>query len=169
DATYDPTKPALDFSPTPVVLPGSAYYPPPSSSLSSQPLSGIKINGVDVTSQITAGNIAGDLNVRDNLMPATQSQLDELAGQLITSFNNNDLQLFQAGTSVLPSSDSVVSALASGATSVQVQSVTNLTAGMTMQFASQPGVTYQITGVNSGTNTISFVEYGKTTGLASAE
>jgi len=51
---------------------------------------------------------------------------------------------------------------------VQVQSIANLTAGMTMQFASQPGVTYQITGF-TGANTINFVQYGKTTGLASAE
>jgi flagellar hook-associated protein 1 FlgK len=174
DATYNPSSPALSFSATPVVLANSAYYPPPSSALSSLPLSGIKVNGVDITSQITSGNIAGDLNVRDNLMPATQSQLDELAGQLITKFNNNDLQLFVGGTAALPASDSVQDtsvtppALAIGATSVQVQSIANLTAGMTMQFASQPGVTYQITGF-TGANTINFVEYGKTTGLVSAE
>lgn len=167
DATYNPANPQVTFSPTPVILPDSSYYPPPSSSLSPQPLSGIKVNGVDVTADITSGNIAGDLNIRDNLMPATQSQLDELAGQLVTKFNNNDLQLFVSGTATLPSADSVQAAAAAGATSVTVQSTTNLTAGMTMQFASQPGVTYQITSV--GATTVNFVQLGKTTGLASAE
>ncbi len=165
DATYNPANPPLSFSATSVVLPQSSYYPPPSSSLSTAPLSGIKVNGVDITASITSGNIAGDLNIRDNLMPATQSQLDELGAQLITQFNTNDLQLFTNGTAVLPSSDSVQNAggLAAAATSVTVQSTTNLAAGMTMQFASQPGVTFQITSI-AGT-TINFVKLGTTTGI----
>lgn len=167
DATYNPNSAPVTFSPTPVVLPQSAYYPPPSSSLSTAPLSGILVNGVDITTSITGGNIAGNLNIRDNLMPGTQSQLDELGAQLITQFNSQDLQLFVNGTAVLPSSDSVQAAAAAGATAVTVQSTSNLTAGMTMHFASQPSVTYQITSI-AGT-TINFVELGKTTGLASAE
>lgn len=182
DATYNPNTPALTFNQTPVVLPGSAYYPPPSSALSSQPLSGIKVNGVDITSQITGGNIAGDLNVRDNLMPATQSQLDELAGQLITKFNNNDLQLFLAGTNVLPSSDSVqdvggVAAAAAGvASTITVPSggTAGLTVGMSVNFASQPNTQYVITGISAGTNQITFVQANPsnianaTTGLTQA-
>ena len=167
DATYNPSNPPLSFNSTPVVLPQSAYYPPPSTNNSTAPLSGIMVNGTDITSSITSGNIAGDLKIRDNLMPATQSQIDELGAQLITQFNANDLQLFVNGTAVLPSSDSVQTAAAAGATSVTVQSTTNLAAGMTMQFASQPGVTYQITSI-AGT-TVNFVQLGKTTGLASAE
>lgn len=165
DATYNPSNPPLSFTATPVVLPQSAYYPPPSSNLSTAPLSGIKVSGVDVTSSITSGNIAGALNIRDNVMPATQSQLDELGAQLITQFNKNDLQLFVNGTATLPSSDSVQNAagLAAGATSVTVQSTTNLTAGMTMKFASQPNATFQITSV-SGT-TINFVQLGGTAGV----
>ena len=182
DATYNPSVPALSFNQTPVVLPGSAYFPPPSSGLSSQPLSGIKVNGVDITSQITGGNIAGDLNVRDNLMPATQSQLDELAGQLITKFNNNDLQLFLAGTNTLPSTDSVqdvggVAAAAAGvASTITVPSggTAGLTVGMSITFASQPNTQYVITGLSSVSNTITFVQANPssianaTTGLTQA-
>jgi flagellar hook-associated protein 1 FlgK len=182
DATYNPATSGLTFNQTPVILPGSAYYPPPSSSLSSQPLSGIKVNGVDITSQITGGNIAGDLNVRDNLMPATQSQLDELAGQLITKFNNNDLQLFLAGTNVLPSADSVqdvggVAAAAAGVAStitVPAGGTTGLTVGMTLTFASQPNTPYVITSISGGTNQITFVQANPsnianaTTGLTQA-
>ncbi len=162
DATYNPSTPALSFSQTPVILPGSAYYPPPSSALSSQPLSGIKINGVDITSQITGGNIAGDLNVRDNLMPATQSQLDELAGQLITKFNNNDLQLFQAGTSALPSADVVQTSTLGPPSQITVQAggTSGLSVGMSINFASQPSTQYQITAINSVSNTITYVKTG---------
>jgi flagellar hook-associated protein 1 FlgK len=163
DSTYNPATPTVvTFSQTPVVSPDSAYYPPPSTALSTTPLSGIKVNGVDVTSQITSGNIAGDLNIRDNIMPQTQSQLDELAGQLITQFNNNDLQLFVNGTSTLPSNDQAQSSSLGPPSTVTVQSggTSGLSAGMSISFASQPGVQYQITAVNSVTNTITYVKAG---------
>jgi len=166
DSTFVANSSPVTFTPTPIVSPTASYYPPPSSVFSS--LSAVKVAGVDITPQIQSGNIAGDLNVRDNILPTTQSQLDELAAKLTTMFNQNDLQLFQSGGSTLPSADSVQTAggLASGATSVQVQSTTNLTVGMTMQFASQPNVTYQVTGV--GVGTVSFAQLGTATGTTAA-
>lgn len=172
DSTYNPANPQVTFSQTPVVSAQSAYYPPPSSSLSTFPLSGVKINGVDVTSDITSGNIAGDLYVRDTLMPQTQSQLDELGAQLITQFNTNDLQLFQAGTGTLPSADQVqsftngVAGTTASSITVQAGGTSGLSVGMSMQFASQPGTTYQIT--NIAGNTISFVTAGSGPGPTTA-
>ncbi len=60
--------------------------------------SGITVNGVDITSQITSGKIAALVTLRDNTLPAAQSQLDELAQQLTSSLNAVSNQ----GTSVPP-------------------------------------------------------------------
>jgi flagellar hook-associated protein 1 FlgK len=60
--------------------------------------SGITVNGVDITSQITSGKIAALVTLRDNTLPAAQSQLDELAKQLASSVNAVSNQ----GTSVPP-------------------------------------------------------------------
>ena len=50
-------------------------------------MSGISVNGVDVTSQITSGEIGALINLRDTVLPAAQSQLDQLANQLSDSLN----------------------------------------------------------------------------------
>ena len=60
--------------------------------------SGITVNGVDITSQITSGKIAALVTLRDKTLPAAQSQLDELAQQLKSSLNAVSNQ----GTSVPP-------------------------------------------------------------------
>lgn len=60
--------------------------------------SGITVNGVDITSQITSGKIAALVTLRDDTLPAAQSQLDELAQQLKSSLNAVSNQ----GTSVPP-------------------------------------------------------------------
>lgn len=46
----------------------------------------ISVNGITITNQITTGEIGGLLNLRDTLLVQAQSQLDELAGQLIERF-----------------------------------------------------------------------------------
>jgi flagellar hook-associated protein 1 len=58
--------------------------------------SGITVNGVDITSQITSGKIAALVTLRDDTLPAAQSQLDELAQQLSSSLN----AISNQGTSV---------------------------------------------------------------------
>ena len=60
--------------------------------------SGITVNGVDITSQITSGKIDALITLRDDTLPAAQSQLDELAQQLTSSVNAVSNQ----GTSVPP-------------------------------------------------------------------
>jgi flagellar hook-associated protein 1 FlgK len=60
--------------------------------------SGITVNGVDITSQITSGKIGSLITLRDDTLPAAQSQLDQLAQQLTSSLNAVSNQ----GTSVPP-------------------------------------------------------------------
>lgn len=61
-------------------------------------LSGISVNGVDVTSQIGSGNIGALVSLRDTVLPAAQTQLDQLATQLASSLN----AVSNAGTAVQP-------------------------------------------------------------------
>lgn len=49
--------------------------------------SGIAVNGVDITSQISSGKVSALITLRDQTLPAAQSQLDELAQQLAASVN----------------------------------------------------------------------------------
>ncbi|WP_022720351.1 flagellar hook-associated protein FlgK [Rhodopseudomonas sp. B29] len=49
--------------------------------------SGITVNGVDITSQITSGKVGALITLRDSTLPSMQSQLDELATQLASSLN----------------------------------------------------------------------------------
>lgn len=50
-------------------------------------ISGIYVDGVDITNQIAGGEIQGLIEIRDVTLPSLQSQLDELAGVLKTQIN----------------------------------------------------------------------------------
>lgn len=50
-------------------------------------IQGIFIDGIDITSQIKGGSLAGLLDVRDREMPSLQSQLDELAIKMKETIN----------------------------------------------------------------------------------
>jgi flagellar hook-associated protein 1 FlgK len=65
---------------------------------SSTGFSGIMLNGVDVTSQITSGKIGALVDLRDTELPNAQSQLDELATTLTNTLNAVSNQ----GTSLPP-------------------------------------------------------------------
>jgi flagellar hook-associated protein 1 FlgK len=58
--------------------------------------SGITVNGVDITSQITSGDIGALIDLRDTVLPAAQDQLDQLANTLADSLN----AVSNAGTSL---------------------------------------------------------------------
>ena len=60
--------------------------------------SAITLNGVDITSQVTSGKIGALVTLRDQTLPAAQSQLDQLAQQLAASLNAVSNQ----GTAVPP-------------------------------------------------------------------
>lgn len=59
-----------------------------STSYSSGGFSGITVNGVDITSQITSGKIGALVTLRDQTLPAEQTQLDQLANQLKSTLNS---------------------------------------------------------------------------------
>ncbi len=168
DASYDPNNPPLSFVRTPVILPNTAYFPPAAASLGGG-LNGVEIGGQDVSQELIGGRIAGYLNIRDNFLPTTESQLDELAAQLIQKFNFNDLQLFTDGNSGLPANlTSDATGYAAAATTITLgtgQTTTGLSTGMTMKFSNHDTV-YQITAL-TGT-TITFEEVGTRTGLDTA-
>ncbi|WP_315745374.1 MULTISPECIES: flagellar hook-associated protein FlgK [unclassified Bradyrhizobium] len=58
-----------------------------STSYGSGGFSGITVDGVDITSQITSGKIGALITLRDQTLPAEQSQLDQLATQLKSTLN----------------------------------------------------------------------------------
>ncbi|WP_315835674.1 flagellar hook-associated protein FlgK [Bradyrhizobium prioriisuperbiae] len=75
-------------------------YTPAAKVTSGTTFNGIMVNGVDVTSQMTSGNIGALVNLRDNTLPAAQSQLDELASQLASTLNS----VHNQGTAIPPPS-----------------------------------------------------------------
>jgi flagellar hook-associated protein 1 FlgK len=53
-------------------------------------LQSIFSQGTDVTSKITSGQLAGELQVRDNLIPSALSSIDDLAASLATAVNTQN-------------------------------------------------------------------------------
>lgn len=70
-------------------------------------LSGITLNGADVTNQLAGGRIGADITLRDATLPTSQSQLDEFAHGLGTRFAQQGLALFTDGSGALPSGGGV--------------------------------------------------------------
>ena len=60
----------------------------PTTSYAGGEIAGIYVNGKDITSSITDGEIAGLIEIRDSTLPSLQAQLDELAGGLIEAINS---------------------------------------------------------------------------------
>jgi flagellar hook-associated protein 1 FlgK len=83
----------LSYTPVASVTASTTY-----SAGSSSGFSGITVNGVDITAQITSGKIGGLVTLRDQTLPAAESQLDQLASQLAASLN----AVSNEGTSVPP-------------------------------------------------------------------
>jgi len=74
---------------------------------SSSGFSAIEVNGVDITSQITGGDIGALVTLRDKTLPAAQSQLDQLAQQLASAMNG-----ISNGASAVPAPTSLTGATA---------------------------------------------------------
>ncbi|TQF33096.1 flagellar hook-associated protein FlgK [Bradyrhizobium sp. UNPA324] len=86
-------------------------------SSSSGGFSAITVNGVDITSQISGGDIGALITLRDETLPDAQSQLDQLAQQLASVMNSvsNSASAVPAPTS-LTGTTSVSSGTALSAT-----------------------------------------------------
>ncbi|MCA6102875.1 flagellar hook-associated protein FlgK [Bradyrhizobium australafricanum] len=92
-ALVDSTAHPLSYTALPSVTASTTY-----SAGSSSGFSGITVNGVDITSQISSGKVSALITLRDQTLPAAQSQLDQLARQLTATVNAVSNQ----GTSVPP-------------------------------------------------------------------
>jgi flagellar hook-associated protein 1 len=75
--------------------PPQAYYP-------GGGLTGITMNGTDVTSGLTGGEIGADITLRDATLPTAQAQMDELAYNLANRFASQGLTLFTDNAGNLP-------------------------------------------------------------------
>ncbi|MTH97453.1 flagellar hook-associated protein FlgK [Roseibium sp. RKSG952] len=69
----------LDFSTTSNIKAGDTY--------ASGDLSGITVNGIDITGGISTGSISSLLELRDETLPGVQASVDELASGLISDLN----------------------------------------------------------------------------------
>lgn len=114
----------LSFTAASSVSATSVYDPNSSSGLS-----GISVNGIDITSQVTSGEIGALINLRDTVLPAAQSQLDQLATELADSLNAASNQ----GTSVPPPST------LTGTTTVTSSTALNATGTVRIAVADQSG------------------------------
>lgn len=79
--------PAPQFSMASSVANQQTYYP-------GGGIQGIMLNGADVTAQITGGTIGANIQLRDQLLPQYQGELDEFANTLQSRFSAQGLQLF---------------------------------------------------------------------------
>lgn len=88
--------------------------------------SAITVNGVDITSQISGGDIGSLITLRDKTLPAAQSQLDQLAQQLASVMNSvsNSASSVPAATS-LTGTTAVTSSTAFSATGTVRLAVTD--------------------------------------------
>jgi flagellar hook-associated protein 1 len=72
----------LSFSTAASMTAGSSYSATPPSELS-----GITVDGKDITGRVTSGKIAALFELRDDTLPSAQDELDELATTLAASVN----------------------------------------------------------------------------------
>jgi flagellar hook-associated protein 1 FlgK len=81
------------------VLPGTTYpgggIPP------------ITIGGVDVTGQLTGGQLGANITLRDSTLPTYQAELDEFSQNLASRFSTQGLTLFSDPTGAVPAGGGV--------------------------------------------------------------
>ncbi len=88
----DATARHLNFSPS--QLNYNSYYPASAAA--------ITLNGQDVTSQITDGNLGALIQLRDQTLPTYQAQLDEFAHKTALRFQAQGVKLFTDNTGAVP-------------------------------------------------------------------
>ncbi len=117
-------------------------------------ITGVTLNGTDITSALTSGTLGGLVTLRDDTLPAQQDQLDQLASSLITTTN----AAANAGTAYPPpgalTSDSTVSASdsfsATGTVRIAVTSSTGTVVSTTdLDLSSYTSVSDLLSGLNS--------------------
>jgi flagellar hook-associated protein 1 FlgK len=92
-ALVDSTVHAISYTAASSVTASTAY-----SATGSSGFSAISVNGVDITGQISSGDIGALISLRDSVLPAAQAQLDQLATTLADTLNT----VHNAGTALPP-------------------------------------------------------------------
>lgn len=95
DSTQTLPSTTWPLSTTDSTLSAGSYY---SAGDSSSTISGIMLNGTDITSHLTGGTLGANITLRDQTYPTMQAQLDSFSYTLINRFNNAGLSLFTNGT-----------------------------------------------------------------------
>jgi flagellar hook-associated protein 1 FlgK len=136
----------LSFNPKPAISADMEY--------ADGDLSGILIEGTDISAEIAGGQLRGLLDVRDSTMVGAQRSLDELAARMAQNFALCDLDLFSyAALRTVDATVTAAAAVAKGGTSLEVSSAANLAAGMNLRFANH-ATTYVVTAIAGTTLTI---------------
>ncbi|MGD0105796.1 MAG: flagellar hook-associated protein FlgK [Rhodopila sp.] len=86
---------ASPFSIASASAPAGSYYP-------NGGIPGITLGGVDVTNQMTTGQIGADITLRDTTLPTDQGELDEFSQGLSSRFAAQGLTLFTDPTGNVP-------------------------------------------------------------------
>jgi len=92
--TADGTSLTLTTSNGTALVVGGISFPLTTQTNSGTGFQHIFAQGVDITSSITGGNLAGDLQLRDEEIPALQNSLDTLASGLANNVNTQHLAGF---------------------------------------------------------------------------
>jgi flagellar hook-associated protein 1 FlgK len=116
-------------------------------------LTGVEIDGNDITADIGNGKLRGLFNVRDDLLVEAQTQLDELSARIAQNFALSDLDLFDyAVTETVVTGRTATAAAAAGATTFTVSSAVGLAIGMQFRFSGH-ATTYEISNIAGATIT----------------
>jgi flagellar hook-associated protein 1 len=115
------------------------------------PTSGISINGLDVTSEITGGNIGGLLQMRDQVLPSLTQELNQFATQL---YNTGQVATSQTQTiSGTPAAGDVLTGNIEGVAfttgPIAAGTSTAIAAAIQAQFANYPNIQVTATGANT--------------------
>lgn len=128
-------------------------------------LSGVQLDGIDVTNEISGGKLAGLLQTRDDTLVAAQKQLDEMNARVAQAFALTGLDLFNYGArETLVTGRTAAAGANAGATTFTVSSAASVAVGMNLRFANHPQV-YEVTAIAGTTITIA-PSTGAGTGLA---
>lgn len=100
------------------------------------------LNGENVTSQVTGGQIGANLGLRDRILPALQTKLDQFTTNLAAGFASQGLMLFADQTGALPSA-------IGAALTIQVSDAVRATPSLVRDGASPTGLAGDATLINN--------------------
>lgn len=126
-------------------------FTPAGTLTASSPTSGITLNGLNVTSEITGGNIGALLKMRDQVLPSLTQELNQFATQL---YNTGQVATSQTQTiSGTPAAGDVLTGNIEGISfttgPIAAGTSTAIAAAIQAQFANYPNIQVTATGANT--------------------